>query len=362
MACKNKCRKCDNDIKKDEGLDCSGPCKNIFQLKCVAVSPRDAKIFKNVEGCEWFCTFCRQYLNLFGQISKDLDNFKESVLSELQRVNEKLARLDNKEDRNSSESKKTYANTLKGEAIVIKPKLRQDSSKTREMVTQKLNPCTMEVGITQFKEVKDGGVLIKCKTKHEIEKLKKEAEKSLGTQFQVSLPEKKNPCIKIVDFKENMSAEALTECILKQNEFLRSDNVKIKVLIVKKMITRFMAIVECDAETHGKILHEGSLSIGWVPACRVFDYIHIFRCYQCGGYGHGAKECKGDKVCVKCGSSDHVQQDCDSSIYKCKNCDDANHNLKLNFDINHSMYDINKCMVHKKQFNAQKQKIKTNLE
>ena len=83
-----------------------------------------------------------------------------------------------------------------------------------------------------------------------------------------------------------MANEELKECILKQNAFLRGGNVEIKVITIKKMRTRYMAIVECDAITHEKILQEGSLSIGWIPACRVFDYVYIFRCYQCGGFGH----------------------------------------------------------------------------
>lgn len=362
MANINKCNTCDIEVKKDEGIECSGPCKNMFHLKCVGVSSRDFKTLKSIEGCKWFCTTCRRYLHLFGQISKELIDFKETMLSELQKVNKKLDNIDNKESCQKPDNSKTYANILKSEAVVIKPKTKQESSKTREIVTQKLNPCAMEVGITQLKEIKDGGIVIKCKTKHEIEKVKNEAERSLGKHFQVSVAGKKNPCVKIVDFEENMTSEELVECILKQNEFVRGENATLKVITIKKMRTRFMAILECDTITHGKILQEGSLSIGWVPACRVFDYVHIFRCYQCGGYGHGAKECKSTKVCGKCGSQDHNQQNCKTTVFKCKNCEDANNKLKFNLDIFHSMYDINKCTVYKKQFNAQKQKIKTNSE
>lgn len=69
---------------------------------------------------------------------------------------------------------------------MFKPKSKQESSKTQEIVTQELNHCTIEIGITQLKAV------IKWKTKDEIGKIKDEAERSLGKYFQVSIPEKRN--------------------------------------------------------------------------------------------------------------------------------------------------------------------------
>lgn len=360
MAEEDKCQDCENDVKKDEKIECFGPCKNIFHLKCAAISPRDYKTLKGIEGCKWFCNNCRHYLDFLCQISKEFHDFKELMLAELRvvKTNNAINSKGNSEEVVPGISK-TYAHALKGEAIVIKPKAKQKSSKTMEVITQKLNPCEMEVGVTQIKDVKDGGILIKCKTKNEIEKLKNEAEKNLGNQYKVSVPEKKNPCIKIVDFEEDMSNEKLVESIRKQNDFLRNEEeVHLKVLVNKKMVTRYMAILECDPTTHGKILQEGSLSIGWIPSCRVFDYVQMYRCYNCGGFGHGAKECKCDTICSKCCATDHVREECTSEAFKCRNCEEANNKMKLNLDLGHSMYDVNKCTVYQRQFYVQKQKTK----
>lgn len=73
---------------------------------------------------------------------------------------------------------------------------------------------------------------------------------------------------------KKMSNEELREILLKQNKFLRGKNSKIKVVIMKKIITRLMANWECHTITHGKILQERSLC-RLAPACRVFDYVHI---------------------------------------------------------------------------------------
>lgn len=74
------------------------------------------------------------------------------------------------------------------------------------------------------------GILVKWKTKDEIEKVKNEIEKNLGKQLLVSVTGKKNPLVKIVDFEENISNEELTECILKQNKFQRGENATLKKL------------------------------------------------------------------------------------------------------------------------------------
>lgn len=54
----------------------------------------------------------------------------------------------------------------------------------------------------------------------------------------------KNPCVKIVDSEVN-----ITHCLKKQIAYLRPKFVQLKVITVKKMKTRYMAIVECD-HTH----------------------------------------------------------------------------------------------------------------
>lgn len=87
-----------NSIKKDEGLECAGLCKNIYHLKCMGVSPRNIKILKGIEGCRWFCSTCRLYVNFLDRYSKDFNDFKESVLSELNKIMERTSNLNIKKD------------------------------------------------------------------------------------------------------------------------------------------------------------------------------------------------------------------------------------------------------------------------
>lgn len=156
-----------------------------------------------------------------------------------------------------------------------------------------------------------------------------------------------------------MEENELLNCIKKQNAYLCHENMDVKVVTVRKMIKRYMAILECDPTTHAKILEEGSLCIGWTPSCRVFDYVRVFRCFKCGGFNHKAEECKTE-VCGKCGLSGHNKENCKNNILNCANCIEANKKLSLDLDVNHSSFDMNKCTVLQKKINIEKHKIRNN--
>lgn len=348
------CLKCKERIKADNSIQCEGICKKSFHLKCVNISGKEYNIVKHLSNFKWLCDSCMPYLNSTMQIRKEFTEFKETILNEIRELKEKpggSVKSDN------PKNNITYSNVVSGEAVIIKPKAKQDCSKTKETVIKKLKPSAMEVGITQVKNIKDGGILIKCKTKEETEKVKTEAEKSLGRQYQIKIPQLKNPCVKVVDIEEKMDDNELLECIKKQNVFLRHDNMDIKVVTTRKMINRYMAILECDPTTHVRILEEGSLCIGWSPNCRVFDYVRIYRCFKCGGFNHKAETCDNE-VCVRCGESGHKKDECQSEVLKCVNCSEAIHKLKLDLDVNHSPFDVNNCVVLQKKIITEKQKIR----
>lgn len=109
-------------------LDCSGSSKRVFQLKCVGVSPRDAKIV--VEGL---------------LISISVIKFRRVLLTFKHRYSQNSTKL----TRN--------ANILKNEAIVIKPNATGNSN-TKKCVKQDLNLGAKEAEITQIKGMKDRGI------------------------------------------------------------------------------------------------------------------------------------------------------------------------------------------------------------
>lgn len=87
--------------------------------------------------------------------------------------------------------------------VVIKPKTeKQTSSSTQEDLKVNIDPT--EVEIRGIKNLSKGGVVIGCKTKETVEKLKQETEKKMGEKYTVSVPEARKPKVKIVGMKEKM--------------------------------------------------------------------------------------------------------------------------------------------------------------
>lgn len=390
-----KCTECESEP-PDKALFACDICKNKYCTVCSGISPTEIRVLqlKNGRNLKFMCKVCDLLpgldtrlksieLNLMSQIKQLRDEIvsqdkkiidqtllinelntginelkkqvgNDTIYQELKDLKEKLYK---KNIENEPSATKTYSKIVSGEAVVIKPKAVQECSKTKEVLLKKLKPSEMEVGITQMKNTKDGGIILKCKTLEETEKVRKEAEKYLGQQYQIKMPEQKNPSVKIVDFEENVTKEEFITCLKKQNAFLREDDVELEVIIIKKMKTRYMAIVECDPKTHGKLLGEKMVCIGWSSSCRVFDYVRMLRCFNCGGYNHKAETCKKRNVCIQCGEEGHNKDNCKCTNYRCLNCIEANNNSNSNFDVNHSIFDV-KCQVYQKIFNIQKQKVK----
>lgn len=362
------CDNCDNKIGRESYLECNGHCKHLFHSKCLSIAAKDCNIAKNISGFKWFCENCEKYLEFCMEVKTEMENFKESVMAELNCMKIELQKSNKDLVAPQTINKFSYASVAsvvqnKGEVLLIKPKnTKQESSTTKEDITNNLNPSAMEIGVTAIHPIHDGGILMKCKTKGEVKKLSEEAKATLGKKYDISIPKKKNPCFKITDIEEQMSDDELISCIKKQNLFLIHDNLELKLIVHKKMKTRYMAIFETDPTTWKRALDEGSLCIGWSTFCRVFDYVTTFRCFKCAGFNHKADDCKSKVSCFKCGATDHKKENCKSTIIKCLNCIEMNKNLKLSLDIEHSPFDASKCNVLQRKISNEKQKIKTVTE
>lgn len=353
------CDRCQAKFKaNDTQIKCSGICCNIFHPRCVDIQNKDLQVVINNDNIKWFCNKCTLLFNHGGNLMKLIDDFKKDVNTQLKEFRDILL-LHKPDDRINKYSdnniKKTYSEVA-GEVIVIKPKSAQDSKVTKDDIQKNIKPATLEVGITQMKNTKEGGVLIKCNNKDEIQKIKVAAEKKLNKNYKISIPEQKNPCIKILDLEENMEGSDLISCMLKQNSFLDRETAKFEVKTFKKMKTRYMSIVECDPASFKQIMEYGKLSVGW-SVCRVFEYVRVYRCYKCGGYDHKADECKKVKKCLKCNKTDHGTEDCDGMEICCGNCIESNEKLNLNLPVDHCVFDMC-CPVLQRKIETEKRKIK----
>ena len=352
----SECGKCRVRLKRNENfINCSGYCKKDFHLECENISTAEYQVIKNIANLKWFCISCAPYFNAMIKVNSEMYELKNSIKQELSEFKSLLNAKELGEEVNTK-NKKSYADVA-GEVVIIKPKSSQDCQKTKEVLRKAINPTALEVGIQHIKEVKEGGVVIKCKSKEEVEKIKNAAERNLKKNYEINTPQQKNPKIKIVDIENNMDKQKLENCMIKQNAFIKHDDLYINVKVIKKMKTKFMAIVECDPITFQKIIDRGKLGIDW-SMCRVFEYISVFRCFKCGDFDHRAKECDSESACLKCSKTDHLMEACVSETIECLNCIRANKKFRLSLKTDHSLFD-NSCPSYLRKVEIIKRKIKT---
>lgn len=348
------CAGCLTKIKQNEmSMECSGVCKKTFHAKCIDMKASHCKLIEEIYGIKWFCDCCVTFVDFINKFHFELNNFKQEIKNEIIVLHEAVKNKNIPQDGDISE--KSYAGVTK-EVVVIKPKAKQESATTKEFIKENLNPSELKVGISEIRNIQEGGVIIKCNTKQEAEKIKTAATQKLSKNYNIDTPKLKNPAVKILDIDLEMSNEELIQNMKNQNEYLNEENVFLKVITMKKMKKNYMAIIECDPRSYFKIIHEGKIYMNW-SRCRVFEYINVFRCYRCGGFNHGAKQCNETvDRCLKCAKSGHKKEDCTSESIKCINCADVNSKQNTNLDINHSCFD-SCCSILQKKIEISKQKI-----
>lgn len=352
------CGKCKIKLKRNEiKLHCSGKCDKYYHTECAKIKSEEYQLIYSNKNIRWFCDKCNMNFDFMNKLYNDMADFKDSIKEEIKIVKELIQTTSeqNKEEK-AVENKKSYAEVT-GEVMLIKPKAVQECKKTKETVCKSLNPSELGVGIKQLKEIKDGGILIKCNTREEIDKIKKAADKKLNENYNIRTPTQKNPKIKIVDINDQMSDEKLLNCILSQNEFLNHEDKYFKVVTTKKMKTKYMSIIECDPLSFELIRSKGKICVGW-SVCRVFEYVPVLRCFKCGVFGHKSSDCETEEKCLKCGKQDHLTKECVSEQLSCCNCIIVNSKFKLNLKIDHSTFDIN-CPSYQNKVDLERRKIRT---
>lgn len=356
-----KCRK----KTKDPIIKCAGNCNMVYHLKCVEVQSTEYDAVQNCRGIRWFCDLCLEVLNYVWELKNDIVDLQKQVSSEMTELRNIIHKIRDtvKEEGNLKSEKKSYAKVT-SEVVIIKPKnTGQDSKKTLEVVQKHVSPSVLEVGISEVRPVKEGGVVIKCNSKEEINRVKTVVEKKLGKNYKINTPDLKNPHIKIVDIDSEMKDEELLDNIKRQNLFLNHNLVSLNVRVIKKMRSKWMAIVECDPESFKKIMKENGLYINW-SRCRVYEYVSVLRCFKCGGFGHKVEQCINKSRCTHCAGpvSEHdSDQKCECDSPRCINCIDTNVALKTNFDINHSTFAVN-CPVLLEKMEIQRRKIRYSVD
>lgn len=389
MASATLCGKCETTIKRNENyVVCSGWCENYFHGKCEGLKEEEIKYINTRNFIGWFCPNC---VEKKGVLSRNiLENISETIIkmkcdikkqTETMEEQEKLiAELISTMNTNKNEiqmeiektinvienqdsGKSSYASKAKANkhepVIIIKPKNSgQSNITTKEEVKKNFDPSKLE--ISGLRNISKGGVVLECRNKDKINEVKEEVSKKLGENYDISLPKKRSPKLKIIGLTENLSASEMREKILAQNTFLDVETANIKVLHVQQSKNRnanYFAYVEVDGPSYIKILREEKLNIGW-DRCRVYEAVGVTRCYKCSGFNHKATECRSEKACPRC-AGPHDLRECkaDNDKIRCINCVKTTDKLKIKLDAKHEAWNSEQCAVYKRKLEFEKNKI-----
>lgn len=146
-----------------------------------------------------------------------------------------------------------------------------------------------------------GGVLVEAASRGDAGRLiENRALRESG--FTVERPKTVFPKIMIYDVPNDISEDEAKDCIITQNPNRRPevDAAQKGFKIVKKMAVKDRKVehwvVECYPEVRDWLMSEGRIYVDW-SSCRVKDFLSITRCYNCQGYGHPSRFCKGKRTC-----------------------------------------------------------------
>nr|CAH7764293.1 unnamed protein product [Callosobruchus chinensis] len=99
--------------------------------------------------------------------------------------------------------KQTFSEVLKSKPLIIKPKnVDQDSSTTKSVLAQKIVPADIDVVVAEVKHGSHGRLMMHCQDEKYLDKLKINAAREMGDEYEVIVGKLINPKIKLLNVKE----------------------------------------------------------------------------------------------------------------------------------------------------------------
>ena len=112
---------------------------------------------------------------------------------------------------------KTEGSTEKRYKLMVKSKTNHSGEAIKNIIRTSINPTSMKVGISAFRSLRDGRVLLETKRKEEIELLHTNINDKCCQLLEVNIQELRNPNIVIYNVPEEVTIENAEEIISTQN-------------------------------------------------------------------------------------------------------------------------------------------------
>lgn len=346
-----KCFKCMEEITDKECYECDC-CQGKIHKQCITLSSSEMRVIPLQKRLLMFvCDTCKKLftkipyiVGMLETIKTDVDELKSKISqttkNELHILHQTMAR--NSEILQAPIiTSQSYADIVNNKnisrpnsnipSLIIKPKNKQRIEKTKEDLYKNIKPAELKIGVKNTRETKTGGIIVKCQTLQEIEKLQAEAERTLSTNYDVHVTKLRKPKIKIIGYDGEESEKQIERDLREQNSFITEMD-KLKVTFIRKHRNSRLKTIfaECSPELFHKIISIKKVFLNW-QRYRVFEDLSIPRCFRCQDFYHKNSECSNGVTCEFC-MGDHEIHECQKISKKCKNCVEAN--LKYNTKYN----------------------------
>lgn len=303
----------------------------------------------------------QQYLNedelatLDGNLKRENELLRE-LNKELHEKNTLLrVILDKQENDARSVKTKTFAMALSSTSYNNKPKRvpkiiinKISEDENIEKVNELVSHYLIEDRTIQTNKVvkKKDELVINCLNEESVDKAHKLLKAKLSDICEINQEPVVNPKLKVVGID---NFEEMDDSNIEDDINLRNfSNFKRKCVILnsyKNSKTNLLTVIlETPAEIYQSVKENNNRLFVGYQKCRVYDYVNIKPCHNCGRFGHKDSKCKNNIVCLKCAGK-HKTSECQVNNLKCTNCDFRNtkYNTKLKTD--HIATDSHKCEI-----------------
>lgn len=176
-----QCSECENILQptKEQKYPCSAcdGCRKLYCNQCSELSSSEIRCLPiRTRLLKFLCKKCRNY-ELLDYLKKTIEDKDEIINSKneiIRMLQEKIKKFEDKENNTSLMS---YADTVKLQKddtrrktnppkMVIKPKLSQNSNKTKSDLNKNINLSNLKVGVKQIKMGKNGSIFLSNKKRN----------------------------------------------------------------------------------------------------------------------------------------------------------------------------------------------------
>lgn len=366
--CEEDCPSCREPV-GDTSYICD-ICLSRIHKKCASLSPSEIRCMPlQNRRLALVCCFCKNNLSKSRELHELVSLLRDEVLQLKTEINSLKTITNTNYTSLCTAQTTTYADIASSRkingtklnqnipSVIIKPKKQQSRDATELDVKTHIDPSELKISVKKIQTTRNGNIMIKCNDVTDTQKLKKYAQETLKDNYEIEETKLKNPQIKIVGFKQDMTMNEVEQSIKNQNSFYCNELLKITYIKENKNNTRTL-YAECDAALFDKIMAQGKINIKW-QRYRVYENINPPQCYNCWGFYHKNTNCVNKTICSYCGM-EHTRRECQlfqtQQGKKCKNCELANLKYKTGYDLNHEASDTD-CPTYKYHTQIMRSKI-----